>query len=439
MKENPIIKVDHLKKVFKLYPTRRSRMLELIHPLRRKFHKKFHALKNISFTVEQGEVLGLIGQNGSGKSTMLKILASVVTPTSGSYLCNGRVTALLELGGGFDMDLTGIENVYFLGAIQGYTKKEMKERLDMILDFAEIGEYAYQPVKNYSSGMYVRLAFSINININPDILIIDEALSVGDIRFQQKCFRKIREFKEAGKTIVFCSHSMAAVRDFCTRAIWLHQGDIKSEGEPARVTEQFELFMAQGSLANKSGGETSGTDAANTSLPAYLQKEPFDKCAWINTGRLYPDGNGELKIAYASLLNKATNESTRKLLGGEDIRLALIIESAKTMDNVGITIQLNGHFGAAVLSVNSYHHQAKLQFEANNPGLVTIDFKIPLLSNGNYSISLIAQTMAEGKIIQLHSCYDALLFEIANPNPIFNQEASIVIPEAEIITLPISL
>ncbi len=439
MPNKPAISVESLSKVFRLYPTRRSRMLELAHPLRRKFHKKFHVLKNISFTVDQGEVLGLIGQNGSGKSTILKILASVVTPTSGSIVCNGRVTALLELGGGFDMDLTGIENVYFLGAIQGYTKKEMKERLDMILDFAEIGEYANQPVKNYSSGMYVRLAFSINININPDILIIDEALSVGDIRFQQKCFRKIREFKKAGKTIVFCSHSMAAIRDFCTRVIWLHQGDVKSEGDPGGVTEQYELFMAQGKGANKNTNKTTGAQVANPSLQACLLKAPLNKYAWINTGQMYPDGNGELTIAYATMLNKGIDESTRVLHGGEELRLAMIVESSKTMDNAGIKVQLNGPFGVIILSVNSYHHQAKLQFEVNNPGMVAIDFKMPLLSNGNYSISLIAQTMVGTITTQVHSCYDAILFKIANPNPIFNQKANIVIPDVNISTLPITM
>ncbi len=210
MAKTVAIEVIDICKTYRLYGSHRDRMKEFFHPLRKRYHTKHNALKDISFTLQRGEVLGVIGQNGSGKSTLLKILASVVSPTEGQYNCNGRVTALLELGGGFNEEMTGVENIYFIGALQGYRKKEMKKRVDAILDFAEIGEYAYQPVKNYSSGMYVRLAFSMNININPEILIIDEALYVGDMRFQQKCFRKI---KESGKTIVFCSHNLSAVKD----------------------------------------------------------------------------------------------------------------------------------------------------------------------------------------------------------------------------------
>ncbi|MFP4470145.1 MAG: ABC transporter ATP-binding protein, partial [Bacteroidales bacterium] len=243
------IEVNHISKIYRLYPSRQSRMIEMVHPLRQKMHRRFQALNDINFSVQKGEVVGLIGQNGSGKSTILKILSSVITPTSGSFTCNGRVTSLLELGGGFDMNLTGIENVYFIGAIQGYRKKQMEERMDQILEFAEIGDYANQPVKNYSSGMYVRLAFSININIDPEILIIDEALAVGDMRFQQKCFRKIREFKDLGKTIIICSHSMGAIRDFCTRTIWLNHGRLMADGEPKLVTDQFRDFMAQQDMA----------------------------------------------------------------------------------------------------------------------------------------------------------------------------------------------
>jgi len=235
--------IDSLSKTYKLYHHHRDRIKELVHPFRKCFHRDYHALKSISMVVKKGEVIGIIGQNGSGKSTLLKILASVVTPTSGKFCCNGRITALLELGGGLNKDISGVENIYFLGGIQGYRKKEMKKKLQEILDFAEVGVYADQPVNNYSSGMYVRLAFSMAIHINPDILIIDEALAVGDIRFQQKCFRKIREFKDAGKTILFCSHNLGAVRDFCTRALWLHEGRIIEDGNPIFVADRYNAFM----------------------------------------------------------------------------------------------------------------------------------------------------------------------------------------------------
>lgn len=243
MSKEIAISVNSLSKTYRLYDSKRDFIKEALHPLRKSYHKKFHALKNISFSVEKGEVLGIIGRNGSGKSTLLKILASIVTPSSGNCQCNGRVTALLELSGGFNVELTGIKNINFLGELQGFSKEEMKSLTKQILDFAEIGEYAYQPVRSYSSGMYMRLAFSLAIHVDPDILIIDEILAVGDIRFQNKCLNKIQEFKNEGKTIVLCSHSLETVKDFCTRAIWVHEGIIKEDGSPNIITDNYNAFM----------------------------------------------------------------------------------------------------------------------------------------------------------------------------------------------------
>jgi ABC-type polysaccharide/polyol phosphate transport system ATPase subunit len=238
-----LITVNEISKFYKLYPSKRHRIKDFFDPFNKGYFKIYHALNSISFSLAKGEVLGIIGKNGSGKSTLLKILASVVSPTSGSFEANGRVSALLELSAGFNKTLNGIENIYFLGAIQGFRKMEMKERLQSIVDFAELGEYIHQPVKTYSSGMQVRLAFSQAINVDPDILIVDEALAVGDLRFQQKCFRKIKDFKEAGKTIIMCTHNLAAVKEFCDRAIWLHEGAIKEVGQPELITQNYAQFM----------------------------------------------------------------------------------------------------------------------------------------------------------------------------------------------------
>lgn len=237
------IEVDSINKIYKLYNKKRDFIKEACHPFRKIYHKKFHALKDISFSVKKGEVVGIIGKNGSGKSTLLKVLASVVTPNSGEYRCYGRVTALLELSGGFNRDLTGVENIMFLGRLQGFSKKEMKSRINQILKFAEIGDYAYQAVNTYSSGMYMRLAFSFSIHIDPDILLIDEILAVGDIRFQQKCLDKIKSFKDQGKTIIICSHSLKTIKDFCTKTIWMHQGEIKEKGNTESVINHYNNFM----------------------------------------------------------------------------------------------------------------------------------------------------------------------------------------------------
>ncbi len=195
MSESNAIEVSSLCKIYHLYNTPIDRLKEALNPWRKKYHQDFYALKDVSFEVKKGDTIGIIGQNGSGKSTLLKILSNVLTPTSGDIKVKGRVSSLLELGSGFNPELTGIENVYFNGTLLGFTRQEMDTKLDDILSFADIGEFVRQPVKTYSSGMQVRLAFAVAINVNPEVLIVDEALAVGDIRFQQKCFRKIDEIR----------------------------------------------------------------------------------------------------------------------------------------------------------------------------------------------------------------------------------------------------
>ena len=233
------ITVDHVTKVYHLYDSPTARMKEALHPFRKKYHHDFYALNDVSFSVEQGEVLGIIGKNGCGKSTLLKILAGVLTPTSGTVTVNGNVSALLELGSGFNPEFTGLENVYFSSAIMGYSREQVEKNLDAILAFADIGEFIHQPVKTYSSGMYVRLAFAVAIQIDPEILIIDEALAVGDISFQKKCMEKIISFKEKQKTVLFCSHDMHIVSSLCHQAIWIKDGVITDKGKTDPVISSY--------------------------------------------------------------------------------------------------------------------------------------------------------------------------------------------------------
>lgn len=213
------IKVDTLSKVYHLFDSPKDRIKEALHPWRKKFHKDFYALDKVSFEVHKGETFGIIGQNGGGKSTLLKIISSVLSPSGGSCTVNGTVSSLLELGTGFNPDLTGMDNVYFYTTLLGFTKDEIDAKIDEILEFADIGEFIKQPVRSYSSGMYVRLAFAVAVQVNPDILIIDEALSVGDIRFQQKCYRKMRGFKDENKTIILVTHDTGAILNLCTTCL----------------------------------------------------------------------------------------------------------------------------------------------------------------------------------------------------------------------------
>ncbi len=238
-----VIEAKNLEKVYKLYKNPKDRLKETLLPLGKVRHKSFSALSDISFCVEKGESVGIIGKNGSGKSTLLKILTGVITESGGSLKTKGRIAALIELGAGFNPEYTGLENIYLNAAIMGCPKAETDKKLESILDFAEIGDFIYQPVKTYSSGMFVRLAFSVAIHVDPDILIVDEALAVGDYRFQAKCYGKFEELKAMGKTVLFVSHDIDAVRRFCTRAIWLDASKLIMDGDVSEVTSKYMEYI----------------------------------------------------------------------------------------------------------------------------------------------------------------------------------------------------
>lgn len=238
------INVQKVVKTYKLYSNNMDRLKEALLPnSSKRYSTDFQALNNINFTVAKGDIVGIIGTNGSGKSTILKIICGVLQPTSGSVEVNGRVSALLELGAGFNMEYTGIENVRLNGMMQGLSYQRIEEKIPAILDFAEIGDFAYQPVKTYSSGMFARLAFATAINIEPDILIIDEALSVGDMYFQEKCYEKMKQMVQSGATILFVSHSLPAIRNFCNKVVWIEQGELKAEGRADAVCAQYKRYL----------------------------------------------------------------------------------------------------------------------------------------------------------------------------------------------------
>lgn len=237
------IQVKGLEKAYKLYDKPSDRLKEALGFGRKKRYKEHYALKGVDMTIYQGETVGIIGTNGSGKSTILKIITGVLNPTGGSAHVNGRISALLELGAGFNMEYNGIENIYLNGTMIGFSKKEIDAKMDDILNFADIGDYVHQPVKTYSSGMFVRLAFAVAINIEPEILIVDEALSVGDVFFQAKCYHKFEEFKEMGKTIVFVSHDLSSISKYCDRVVLLNQGVKLGEGSPKEMIDAYKQVL----------------------------------------------------------------------------------------------------------------------------------------------------------------------------------------------------
>ena len=238
-----VISVSQVAKVYRLYSDVRDRMIELLDPFKRPRHQEFHALNDINFDVLKGECVGIIGPNGAGKSTLLKMLAGVLTPTSGSVNVTGRVASLLELGAGFNPELSGRENIFFQGALLGIPKSEMAKNVEKIINFADIGEFIDQPVRVYSSGMFVRLAFSVMIHSQPEILIVDEALAVGDVRFQKKCVDFMRNFRDAGNTILFVSHDIYTVKAFCSRVILINKGRVEMDGAPEIVANHYHQLM----------------------------------------------------------------------------------------------------------------------------------------------------------------------------------------------------
>ena len=239
-----VINVEHVSKVYPLYDKTIDRLKETLSLTKKTYHKDFYALNDINFKVGSGETVGIIGTNGSGKSTILKIITGVLTPTTGNVSVNGKISALLELGAGFNQDYTGMENLYMNGTMMGYTKEEMEEKIPEILAFADIGDFVHQPVKTYSSGMFVRLAFALAINVEPEILIVDEALAVGDIFFQNKCYKRMAEIKEKGTTILMVTHDMSSIIKYCDRVVLLNKGTMISEGEPGEMVDIYKRILA---------------------------------------------------------------------------------------------------------------------------------------------------------------------------------------------------
>lgn len=262
-----VISVKNVSKVYKMFKKPAERVIDALHLMPWKKVPEHHALNDVSFDVYQGETIGIIGTNGSGKSTILKIITGVLHQTKGEVNVNGRISALLELGAGFNREYTGIENIYLNGTMIGFSKEEIDAKLQDILDFADIGEFVYQPVKTYSSGMFIRLAFAVAINIEPEILIVDEALAVGDVFFQAKCYRKFDEFKKMGKTILFVSHDLSSISKYCDRVVLLNKGVKLGEGKPKEMIDIYKQVLVGQYEENKEASkkESEGKEAVNIS------------------------------------------------------------------------------------------------------------------------------------------------------------------------------
>lgn len=409
------IEASGLTKVYKLYDKPGDRLKELLLFGNKCLHKDFYALDNVSFQVPKGGSLGIIGKNGSGKSTLLKILTEVLPMTSGELLINGKVSALLELGAGFNSEYTGLENIYLNGSLMGLTREQTDMKIQDIIDFADIGEFIYQPVKMYSSGMYVRLAFAIAINVDPDILIVDEALSVGDIRFQRKCFRKIEQFKK-DKTFILVSHDLSSIIKFCDKIIWLNQGKIEMSGDPIEVTKAFKAYMINAKFNRDSSREEFTATEENN-----LQYDPIsdhlemmgDKQAII-TGTLCRNENGIKDTMFNA--NQSFNFSFKAEIN-ENLEDAI----------VGFTFK--NKLGATIFELNTFAMDKHFDLQKGRKYQFSFQFTMPKLVDGYYTLSPAIATGTMSYHEQHCLIYDAAIIQVVNDQEI-NLEGNIYVDDA---------
>ena len=353
-----VIEVKHVDKVYKLFDSNKARVADTLGLTKKKHYKEHYALKDMSFDVKKGECVGLIGTNGSGKSTILKIITGVLSPTHGEVTVDGRISALLELGAGFNMEYTGIENIYLNGTMLGYSNEEIDEKLDEILAFADIGDFVFQPVKTYSSGMFVRLAFAVAINIDPEILIVDEALSVGDVFFQAKCYKKFEEFKEAGKTILFVSHDLGAISKYCDRAILINKGDKVAEGTPKDMIDIYKKILV-GQEPHLGSKASQAMEADEQSIKSAAQPSD-DGTLWKSHYQLNPNvneyGDGRAKIVDFAIIDENGNY-TNAILKGSTFTVKSKVHFNTDINNPIFTLTFKTIKGIDVTGTNTMYEK----------------------------------------------------------------------------------
>ena len=395
------IKIENLTKIYPLYDKHIDRLKEFLNPLRKKYHHDFYALKNVSFEIEKGQTVGIIGKNGAGKSTLLKMLSGILTPTSGKMSIIGKVSPLLELGAGFNPAITGIENIYFNGIINGFSKRDMKKRLEEIINFADIGEYINQPLYTYSSGMYSRLAFAAAINVDPEILIIDETLSVGDSAFRSKCFQKFNEFKRKGITVLFVTHAIDLVIKHCQSAILLDHGSKIAEGNVKDVIELYKKTIVK-----------HNTIAASFSRSLPAPHDLMKKSLKLNQKPI-EYGTKEAEIIDFAVFN-SHREITNSLHWNEEYTILMKVKFIEDIDDSIFAYTIKSSDGLELTGTNSlnlgHHSDSRKKGET-----VKIQFKQKMILNsGKYLLSLGCIKFDLDGLKVMHRIYDCAEIQVTS-------------------------
>jgi lipopolysaccharide transport system ATP-binding protein len=377
MSSSPAIRLWKVSKKYPIYDTPSQKLAEMLTLRRRSFHREFWALEEIDLEVEKGTTLGIIGQNGSGKSTLLQIIAGILRQSRGECVVDGSVAALLELGAGFNPEFSGRENVFMNGAINGIPQEVMRERFDDILAFAEIGEFIDQPVKTYSSGMFVRLAFAVAIHVDPDILLVDEALAVGDMIFQHRCINRIRRLKREGKTILFVTHDLQAVSQFCDRAILLDQGKKRVDSSPEEVVHAYHALVFEREQRQEGSSDAWIAVQEDGALPI-VRSIPY-------VHDRYGEGGAEI---IGIIINSPEGRVATDLRAGEQLQVLVSVQFKKPTEHPIVGITIRDRMGQEICATNSAFEGLNLP-AAGAGEIMTVGFSwtVPPLRPGSYSIS----------------------------------------------------
>ena len=417
MAEDIAISVNDVSKMYKLYDNPMDRLKESLGLSRKKKYKEHYALNHVSFQVHKGETVGIIGTNGSGKSTILKIITGVLSPTGGEVSVNGRISALLELGAGFNGEYSGLENVYLNGSMIGFSREEIDAKLQSILDFADIGEFIHQPVKTYSSGMFVRLAFAVAINIDPEILIVDEALSVGDVFFQAKCYRKFEEFKEMGKTILFVSHDLSSIGKYCDRVVLLNKGEKLAEGGAKEMVNLYRRVLvnqyddadleegAENAEAGQDGQLTDGTAGENVSKKEHAGGGRAMKDS-LNLNPKVLEYGSKLGEIVDFAIRDDTGMITNVIEKGKEFYVQMKVRFQADVNDPIFAFTLKDLKGTEITGTNTmYEHTPVKPQKAGDVREITFKQIMPLEA-GEYMLCLGCTGYKDGDFTVFHRLYD---------------------------------